>query len=49
MALNVGMTAKKVGPFPNHVMERLAQMKAAHDALPLPDGVGRRIEMKQSH
>lgn len=48
MALNVDMVAKKVGPFPDHVMERLAQMKAAHDKLPLPDGVGRRIEMKQS-
>jgi acyl-CoA thioester hydrolase len=46
MALNVDMTAKKVGPFPDHVMERLAQMKAAHDRLPVPDGVGRRIAMK---
>ncbi|MGC1780220.1 MAG: thioesterase family protein [Xanthobacteraceae bacterium] len=45
MALNVDMAAKKVGPFPDHVMRRLARMKAAHDTLPVPDGVGRRIEM----
>jgi len=46
MALNVDMTVKKTAPFPDGVMERLAQMKAAHDGLPLPDGVGRRITMK---
>jgi acyl-CoA thioester hydrolase len=47
MALNVEMTAKKVAPFPESVMMRLASMKAAHDTLPVPDGVGRRIAMKQ--
>ena len=46
MALNVDMTIKKVAAFPASVMERLALMKAAHDKLPIPDGVGRRIEMK---
>jgi acyl-CoA thioester hydrolase len=45
MALNVDMTAKKVAGFPADVMERLKLMKAAHDALPVPDGVGRRIAM----
>jgi acyl-CoA thioester hydrolase len=48
MALNVDMTVKKTAPFPGSVMERLAQMKAAHDRLPLPDGIGRRIEMKRA-
>ncbi len=48
MALNVDMTVKKTGPFPDSVMERLALMKAAHDKLPAPDGVGRRIAMKAS-
>jgi acyl-CoA thioester hydrolase len=45
MALNVDMAAKKVTAFPENVMARLAQMKAAHDKLPMPDGVGRQIGM----
>jgi len=45
MALNVDLTVKKTAPFPGNVMARLAQMKAAHDRLPLPDGIGRRIAM----
>jgi acyl-CoA thioester hydrolase len=48
MALNVDMIVKKTAAFPGGVMERLAQMQAAHDRLPLPDGVGRRIEMKRA-
>jgi acyl-CoA thioester hydrolase len=47
MALNVDMTVKKTAAFPDHVMERLALMKSAHDRLPVPDGAGRRIAMKQ--
>jgi len=39
------MTVKRVAAFPAHVMARLAGMKAAHDRLPIPDGVGRRIAM----
>jgi acyl-CoA thioester hydrolase len=46
MALNVDMTAKKVTAFPDNVMAQLAQMKVAHDKLPMPDGLGRRIEMR---
>jgi acyl-CoA thioester hydrolase len=46
MALNVNMIAKKTAAFPDHVMERLALMKAAHDKLPLPEGVGHRIAMR---
>jgi acyl-CoA thioester hydrolase len=46
MALNVDMVAKKTTAFPDNVMQRLAQMKAAHDRLPVPDGIGRRIAMK---
>jgi len=48
MALNVDMTVKKTAAFPAHVMAKLAQMKAAHDRLPILDGVGRRIAMKAS-
>jgi len=47
MALNVNMAVKKTGSFPEHVMERLALMKAAHDLLPLPDGAGRRVAMSK--
>ena len=46
MALNVNMVARKTAAFPDHVMERLALMKAAHGRLPVPDGAGRRIGMK---
>lgn len=46
MALNVNMTAKKVADFPDSVMARLAEMKAAHDNLPVPHGVGRSISMR---
>ena len=45
MTLHVDMTAKKVAPFPDGVMQTLAAMKAAHARLPLPEGVGRRIAM----
>jgi len=45
MALNVAMEAKKVSAFPDNVMARLAQMKAAHDKLPAPHGAGRSIGM----
>jgi acyl-CoA thioester hydrolase len=48
MALNVDMMAKKTKAFPDHVMQRLEQMKAAHGRLPVPDGAGRRIAMKAS-
>jgi acyl-CoA thioester hydrolase len=45
MTLHVDMTAKKVAPFPDKVMRSLAAMKAAHDLLPRPEGLGRRIGM----
>ncbi len=47
MTLHVDMEAKKVAPFPQNVLARLAAMKAAHAHLPVPDGVGRRIAMPQ--
>ncbi len=45
MALHVDMDAKKTAPFPDDIAARLAQMKAAHASLPVPEGVGRRIAM----
>ena len=46
LALNVDTTVKKVAAFPADVMARLARMRAAHDRLPVPAGVGRRIAMR---
>jgi len=47
MALHIDMTGKKVAPWPAEALHKFAQMKAAHRALPSPDGVGRRIAMPQ--
>jgi acyl-CoA thioester hydrolase len=47
MTLHVDMTAKKVAPFPDNVMRRLAALKAAHAHLPAPEGIGRRVAMPQ--
>jgi acyl-CoA thioester hydrolase len=46
LALHVDMMAKKTAVLPDDVMVRLARMKAAHGALPIPQGAGRRIAMK---
>ena len=45
MTLHVDTVRKKTVPFPDVIMAQLARMKAAHAALPQPDGVGRRIAM----
>ena len=45
MTLHVDMGAKKVAPFPQSVLDRLATMKAAHAHLLRPDGAGRSIKM----
>ena len=45
LALKVNTIVKKTAAFPDDVMKRLALMKAAHDKLSLPEGVGRRIAM----
>ena len=47
MTLHVDMGAKKVAPFPQNVLERLAAVKAAHAHLPPPAGAGRRIAMPE--
>jgi acyl-CoA thioester hydrolase len=45
LALHVNMLSKKVAAFPDDVLDRLAAMKAAHAALPAPEGIGRKIGM----
>ncbi|MGB6536271.1 MAG: thioesterase family protein [Xanthobacteraceae bacterium] len=46
LALHVDMTARKTAAFPQSIMGKLELMKAAHDNLPMPAGVGRRIAMR---
>ena len=47
MSLHVDLGARKVVPFPASVERRIAAMLEAHARLPMPEGVGRRIEMPQ--
>jgi acyl-CoA thioester hydrolase len=47
VALNVGMAARKSEPFPAEIAARLAAMKAAHAALPLPPQAGRTLGLKR--
>ena len=46
VALNVGMAARKSEPFPAEILARLAAMKAAHAALPLPPQAGRTLGLQ---
>jgi acyl-CoA thioester hydrolase len=45
LALHVDLTTRRVVPWPDEILERLAAMKAAHAALPAPDAIGRAIGM----
>lgn len=45
MSLHVDMEAKKTAAFPSEAMKRLADMKASHARLPVPEAAGRRIAM----
>ena len=45
LSLHVDMRAKKTTAFPDPVASRLAEMKASHARLPLPEAAGRRIAM----
>src|SRR5262249_16742357 len=43
MSLHVSLETRRGAPMATEVLERLAQVKAAHDRLPRPDQVGRRM------
>jgi len=45
LSLHVDMTSKKTTVFPREVIARLADMKASHALLPIPEAAGRRIGM----
>ena len=47
MTLHVNMATKKVAPWPDQIMAALARMQAAHAALPVPEGAGRRVAMPE--
>ena len=47
MALHVDMGAGRTAAFPSDVATGLAQMKAAHAKLPVPEAAGRRIAMSR--
>jgi acyl-CoA thioester hydrolase len=47
MSLHVDLGARKTAPFPADISERIQTMAAAHRRLPIPDGLGRRIQMPQ--
>ena len=49
MTLHVDMAAKKVAPFPPHVMGTLARMKASHVQLPVPEAAGRSVRMPEKN
>jgi acyl-CoA thioester hydrolase len=45
LSLHVDMMSKKTAAFPKQVATRLAEMKASHSQLPVPEVAGRRIGM----
>jgi acyl-CoA thioester hydrolase len=45
LSLHVDMTSKKTAAFPDEITTRLAEMKASHALLPVPEAAGRRIAM----
>ena len=47
VALQVGMEARRSEPFLPEVAQRLAAMKAAHAALPLPPQAGRALGLRR--
>jgi acyl-CoA thioester hydrolase len=47
LSLHVDITSRKAAAFPSDIAARLAEMKASHARLPLPQSAGRRIAMTQ--
>jgi acyl-CoA thioester hydrolase len=48
LAMHVDMATRKSAPFPSGVQARLAEMKAAHERLPLPPQLGRKLGIRRS-
>ncbi|OQW52225.1 thioesterase family protein [Candidatus Raskinella chloraquaticus] len=47
IALHVDMAAKRVTPFPGHILERIVLWRTSDALLPQPDGAGRRVSLKR--
>jgi len=45
ITLHIDMTARKVAPFPRDIQARIAAVLDTHNALPRPEGTGRKITM----
>jgi acyl-CoA thioester hydrolase len=45
MSIHIDMNARKTAPFPPDISARIAAVVNAHQAVPRPDGVGRKIAM----
>jgi len=43
LTLHVNLDGPKVAQMPDHIMGKLSAMKSAHDTLPRPDGIGRKV------
>jgi acyl-CoA thioester hydrolase len=46
LALHIDLATRRVAPWPDDILQRLAAMKAAHAALPRPEAIGHAIAMK---
>ncbi|MGA0597215.1 thioesterase family protein [Enterovirga sp. CN4-39] len=44
--LHVDMETRRVAPFPDDILQKLAAVKARHDCLPRPPGLGRSVGIK---
>ena len=47
LAMHVNMTTRRSEPFPEDIRKRLASMKNAHAAMPLPSQVGRKLGIRR--
>lgn len=47
LSLHIDMAGPKVAPFPADVMDKVAALRAAHAALPMPERAGRSIGIRR--
>jgi acyl-CoA thioester hydrolase len=45
MTIHIDMTARKTAPFPPDIRARIEAVKIAHNGVPRPEGIGRKIAM----
>ena len=46
MSLHMDMAVRRVAPMPANIIEKLTEISNAHDKLPLPENVGRKMAIK---